>query len=198
DSALLFAGMIDARQYFDDVADPDEIAIRAIADSLFQRADWNFMRNLNPGVMMGWKPAFGFSGFGQWIGYNEAMILYLEALGTPSYAVPASAWSTWTSGYHYDTLYGQSFVTCPPLFTHQYSHCWVDFRNIADAYMRAKGHDYFENSKRATLAQRAYCIANPGAAIGYSDSLWGITAGDGPSGYTARRTPPAHNDHGTV
>src|SRR5262245_7391397 len=91
DTALLFAGMLDARQYFDDPSDTVEIAIRAIADSLFQRADWNFMRNLNPGVMMGWKPTFGFSGFGQWIGYNEAMILYLEALGTPSYAVPASA-----------------------------------------------------------------------------------------------------------
>src|SRR5256885_11319513 len=98
DSALLFAGMMDARQYFDDPADPDEIQIRLMADSLVQRADWNFFRNFNPGVMMGWKPAFGFVGFGQWIGYNEAMILYIEALGSTSYQVPASTWSTWTSG----------------------------------------------------------------------------------------------------
>jgi len=198
DTALLFAGMLDARQYFDDPSDTTEIAIRAMADSLYQRADFNFMRNFNTGIMMGWKPSFGFLGFGQWIGYNEAMILYLLALGSPSYAVPASAWSAWTSGYHYDTLYGYSFVTCPPLFTHQYSHCWVDFRNIADAYMRAKLHDYFENSRRATLAQRNYCIADPGAWVAYSDSLWGLTAGDGPTGYTARGAPPAQNDDGTI
>jgi hypothetical protein len=198
DTALLFAGMLDARQYFDNVSDTTEIAIRAMADSIYQRADFNFMRNFNTGIMMGWKPSFGFFGFGQWIGYNEAMILYLLALGSPSYAVPTSAWGAWTSGYHYDTLYGYSFVTCPPLFTHQYSHCWVDFRKIADAYMRLKGHDYFENSRRATLAQRNYCIANPGGWVAYSDSLWGLTAGDGPTGYTARGAPPAQNDDGTI
>ena len=198
DSGLLFAGMLDARQFFDDAVDTTEIAIRAMADSIEQRADWNFMRNFNPGIMMGWKPSFGFSGFGQWIGYNEAMIMYLLALGTPSYAVPASAWGTWTGGYRYQTHYGYSFVICPPLFTHQYSHCWVDFRGIADSYMRTKGHDYFENSRRATLAQRNYCIANPLGFLAYSDSLWGLTAGDGPFGYTARGAPPAQNDNGTI
>lgn len=198
DTALLFAGMLDARQFFDSPSDTTEIRIRAMADSIEQRANWNFMRNFNPGIMMGWKPSFGFLGYGQWIGYNEAMIMYLLALGTPSYAVPASAWSQWTSGYQYQTLYGYSFVTCPPLFTHQYSHCWVDFRDIADPYMRTKGHDYFENSRRATLAQRNYCIANPIGAIGYADSLWGLTAGDGPFGYTARGAPPAQNDNGTI
>ena len=198
DSALLFAGMLDARQYFDDAADTTEIAIRAMADSIYQRADFNFMRNFNTGIMMGWKPSFGFLGYGQWIGYNEAMILYILGLGSPSHAVPTSAWGAWTSGYHYDTLYGYSFVTCPPLFTHQYSHCWIDFRNIADAYMRFRGHDYFENSRRATLAQRNYCIANPLGRVGYSANLWGLTAGDGPTGYTARGAPPSQNDDGTI
>ena len=198
DSGLLFAGVMDARQYFDDPGDADEIAIRLMADSLVQRVDWNFMRNFNPGVMMGWKPSFGFLNFGQWIGYNEAMIMYLEGLGSTSYQLPASAWNTWTSGYRYNTFYGQSFVTCPPLFTHQYSHCWVDFRNIADPYMRAKGLTYFDNSRRATLAQHAYCIANPIGALGYADSLWGITAGDGPFGYAARGAPPNQNDNGTI
>ena len=198
DTALLFAGMLDARQYFDDPSDTTEIAIRAMADSIYQRADFNFMRNFNTGILMGWKPGLGFAGFGQWIGYNEAMILYILALGSPSYAVPTSAWTAWTSGYHYDTLYGYSFVTCPPLFTHQYSQCWIDFRNIADAYMRLKGHDYFEDSRRATLAQRNYCIANPSGWAGYSANLWGLTAGDGPTGYTARGAPPAQNDDGTI
>jgi hypothetical protein len=198
DTALLFAGMLDARQYFDDPSDTTEVGIRAMADSIYQRADFNFMRNFNTGILMGWKPGLGFAGYGQWIGYNEAMILYILALGSPSYAVPTSAWSAWTSGYQYNTLYGYSFVTCPPLFTHQYSHCWIDFRNIADAYMRSKGHDYFENSRRATLAQRNYCIANPGGWTGYSANLWGLTAGDGPTGYTARGAPPAQNDDGTI
>ena len=198
DSALLFAGMLDARQYFDSGSDTTEIRIRAMADSIYQRADWNFMRNFNPGIMMGWKPSFGFLGFGQWIGYNEAMILYLLALGSPSYSIPASAWGAWTSGYDYGTFYGYSFVTCPPLFTHQYSHCWVDFRDIADAYMRTKGFDYFENSRRATLAQRNYCIVNPFGMIGYSADQWGLTAGDGPFGYEARGAPPSQNDDGTI
>jgi len=198
DSALLFAGMLDARQYFDSASDTTEVAIRAMADSIYHRADWNFMRNFNPGIMMGWKPGLGFLNFGQWIGYNEAMILYVLALGSPSRPVPASAWGAWTSGYQYQTHYGYSFVICPPLFTHQYSHCWIDFREIADAYMRTRGFDYFENSRRATLAQREYCIANPLGAIGYSDSLWGLTAGDGPFGYEARGAPPAQNDDGTI
>jgi hypothetical protein len=198
DTALLFAGMLDARQYFDSASDTTEIAIRAMADSIYQRADWNFMRNFNPGIMMGWKPSFGFLGFGQWIGYNEAMVMYVLALGSPSRPVPASAWGAWTSGYDFETHYGYSFVTCPPLFTHQYSHCWIDFRDIADAYMRTKGFDYFENSRRATLAQREYCIANPLGALGYADSLWGLTAGDGPFGYEARGAPPAQNDDGTI
>jgi len=197
DTALLFAGMLDARQYFDG-ADTTETAIRAMADSIYQRADWNFMRNLNTGIMMGWKPGLGFAGFGQWIGYNEAMVMYILALGSPSHAVPVSAWGAWTSGYQFQTHYGRSFVICPPLFTHQYSHCWIDFREIADAYMRTRGFDYFENSRRATLSQRDYCIANPLGALGYSDSLWGITAGDGPFGYRARGAPPAQNDDGTI
>jgi hypothetical protein len=112
--------------------------------------------------------------------------------------VPASVWSTWTSGYQWGVQYGYQFVRFPPLFGHQYSHCWVDFREIADPYMRTRGFDYFENSRRATLAQRNYCIANPLGAIGYSDSLWGLTAGDGPFGYEARGAPPAQNDDGTI
>lgn len=197
DTALLFAGMLDARQFFDG-GDPTETQIRALADTIYRRANWNFVRNFNPGILMGWKPGTGFSGFGQWIGYNEAMILYLLALGSPTKSVPATAWDAWTSGYVWDTHYGYSYVTFPPLFGHQYSHCWVDFRNTRDAYMRARQIDYFENSRRATLAQRAYCAANPFGWSGYSDSLWGITAGDDPSGYLARGAPPAMNDNGTI
>ncbi|HNS73446.1 MAG TPA: glucoamylase family protein, partial [bacterium] len=81
---------------------------------------------------------------------------------------------------------------------HQFSHCWIDFRGIQDDYMRTKGIDYFENSRRATLAQQAYCIANPKGWKGYGEFVWGITPSDGPNGYAARGAPPAENDDGTI
>jgi hypothetical protein len=89
-------------------------------------------------------------------------------------------------------------VIFPPLFGHQYSHCWVDFRQRQDAFTRVKGITYFDNSRRATLAQRAYATANPGHWTGYSDSLWGLTASDIKNGYNARGAPPAMNDDGTI
>jgi len=102
DTALLFAGMLDARQYFDSVSDTTEIAIRAMADSIYQRCDFNFMRNFNTGIMMGWKPSFGFFGYGQWIGYNEAMILYILALGSPTHPpTGTTVWTAWTTGYSF-------------------------------------------------------------------------------------------------
>ena len=201
DTALLFAGILDCRQYFD-LSDANEIQIRALADSIYRRANWFVMRNFSAGIYMGWKPESGFNGFGKWVGYNEAMILHLLAIGAPvgSRAAPASDWSYWTSGYNWSTQYGYSYVNFPPLFGHQYSHGWIDFRGIQDAYMRLGTHniDYFENSRRATLAQQAYCIANPGHFVGYSDTLWGITASDCPTGYCARGAPPAQNDDGTI
>jgi hypothetical protein len=197
DTALLLAGILDAKQYFT-LSDPSETEIRSLADSIYRRVDWPFMQNYNPGILLGWKPGTGFLGYGQWIGYNEAMILYILALGSPTHPVAATAWNTWTSGYQWQTWYGYSYVVFPPLFGHQYSHCWIDFRDIADTYMHTKGITYFENSRRATLAQRAYCAANPGRFIGYSDTLWGLTACDGPNGYKARGAPPAQNDDGTI
>jgi hypothetical protein len=198
DTALLFAGILDAKQYFT-TDDPDEVLIRALADSIYFRADWEFMRNFGVGIRMGWKPVGGFAGYGTWIGYNEAMILYLLALGSPTHPVPTSTWQTWTGGYSWQTHYGYSFVNFPPLFGHQYSHCWVDFRNGQDLYMRGRGITYFENSRRATLAQREYCIANPGGFLGYGPNLWGLTASDGPNNtYDARGAPPAQNDNGTI
>ena len=197
DTALLFAGILDAKQYFDS-GDPDEVQIRALADSIYYRADWNFARNFNQGILMGWKPGTGFGGYGQWVGYNEAMILYLLALGSPTHPVPTTTWSKWTSNYQWQTHYGYTFLICPPLFTHQYTHCWVDFRTKQDNYTRTQGTTYFENSRRATRAQHEYCIENPAAWTGYSDSLWGLTASDDPFGYRAHGAPPAQSDNGTI
>jgi len=197
DTALLLAGILDAKQYFSS-DDPQDVEVRALADSIYYRADWEFMRNSGVGIRMGWKPGTGFAGFGTWVGYNEAMILYIIALGSPTHPVPASTWFTWTSGYNWDTQYGQTYVIFPPLFGHQYSHCWIDYRNIQDIYMRNKGITYFENSRRATLAAQAYCIDNPFGWTGYGDNVWGLTACDGPTGYAAHGAPPAQNDDGTI
>ena len=91
-----------------------------------------------------------------------------------------------------------AFVVFPPLFGHQYSHVWIDFRGIQDTYMRDKGLDYFENSRRATLANRAYAIANPYGWADYGENVWGLTASDIPSSYRARGAPPAESDDGTI
>ena len=196
DTALLLAGILYCQEYFHE-ENADEQMIRNLADSIYLRVDWNWMRNYNPNLTLGWSPESGFIN-AWWSGYNEAMILNILALGSPTHSIPASSWDAWTSGYQWETYYGYSYVTFPPLFGHQYSHCWIDFRHIQDAYMRRKGITYFENSVRATLAQRQYCIENPGNFSGYSDKIWGITACDGPNGYKARGAPPAQNDDGTI
>lgn len=196
DTALLLGGVLDARQYFDrdDLAERE---VREMADTLYARVDWSWMARGGEVLSMGWLPPSAFL-TSNWIGYNEAMILYIMAIGAETNALPASSWNRWTNGYSWATLYGQSFLRFPPLFGHQYSHCWVDFRHLADSYMLERQSTYFENSRRATLAQRAYCIANPSGRVGYSSNVWGITACDGPNGYSARGAPPAENDDGTI
>jgi hypothetical protein len=196
DTALLLAGILYSREYFSGT-DPAETEIRALADSIYYRTDWQWMRNYQPGLITQWTPEHGF-GSGWWSGYNEMMIMYILGLGSPTYPLPVSVWKAWCGGYNWSTQYGQEYVIFPPLFGHQYSHCWIDFRGIQDEYMAKKGIDYFENSRRATLAQQAYCIANPKGWNGYGEKVWGLTACDGPTGYAARGAPPAQNDDGTI
>jgi hypothetical protein len=182
DTALLLAGVLSCQQYFDR-ADPVETAIRAYADSIYRRVDWRWARARPPVVSMGWHPERGFIQ-ADWIGYNEAMVLNVLALGSPTFPIEPDAWTAWTSRYHWASFYGQEHVNFAPLFGHQYSHIWIDFRGIQDAYMRARGIDYFENSRRATLSQRAYAVDNPNGWRGYGPNLWGLTAVDGPKDTT--------------
>jgi len=198
DTTLLLAGMLYCRQYFDGT-NADETAIRTTVDAIFNRVDWNWMARGTDLVSMGWNPPGSFIS-ANWIGYSEGMILYCLGLGTATNPLPVTAWSGWTNGYTWATNYGQAFVSFPPLFGHQYSHCWIDFRHTADTYMNSHNSTYFENSRRATLAQRAYCIAvaDPLIHVGYGSNVWGLTACDGPTGYNARGAPPAENDDGTI
>jgi hypothetical protein len=185
DTALLLAGALTCRQYFDRDAAADR-EVRALADSIYRRVDWGWARNDNVLVSMGWRPEDAphqdTRGFivSQWAGYNEGMLVYLLALGSPTHPIDPVAWSQWTYTYKWDRFQGQEFVQFAPLFGHQYTHLWVDFRGIRDAYMREKGIDYFENSRRATLSHRTYAITNPGQWRGYGPDAWGLTASDGP------------------
>lgn len=150
DTALLLMGARFAAMYFNQ-PHPEEEEIRNLAQMLTERVDWRWMQPRAPRIAMGWKPEEGFLA-ADWHGYNEAMIVYLLALGSSTHPVGAEAWQAWTSTYSWGSFYGVEYVGFGPLFGHQYSHIWVDFRGIADAFMRGKGIDYFENSRRAVLA----------------------------------------------
>jgi len=178
DTGLLMAGVLSVMSYFDS-NDATEIAIREVAEKLYRRVEWDWFQNPNKNLSMGYHPENGFIK-AEWIGYNEAMVLLIMAIGSPTHPIDASAWQRWCKPYKWDTFYGQEHVNFDPLFGHQYSQMYIDFKGIQDSFMRAKGIDYFDNSRRATLANRAYCIANPQKYKNYSANEWGLTACDGP------------------
>lgn len=178
DTALLMAGVLFAQSYYTR-SDPVEVSIRAFADSLYRRVDWAWATHRSPRVVMGWNPENGMLA-SDWRGYNEAMLMYILGLGSPTFPLTPDAWSVWSSTNAWLTYKGQQHTNFSPLFGHQYSHVWIDFRAITDEYSRAKGIDWFENSRRATFAQRAYAIENPRHFAGYSKDVWGFTASDGP------------------
>lgn len=187
DTALFLMGALFAQSYFDRDT-PAETEIRDLAEKLVTRVDWRWtLRESTRAVTMGYRPEKGGWGKAQWDGYNEGAIIYLLALGSPTHALGRDSWTQgWGSTLDADwgTLFGQQHVSFPPLFGHQYSHAWIDFRGIRDDYIRAKGIDWFENSRRATLAQYAYAQANPGGWTGYGGNLWGWSASDGPGSFT--------------
>ena len=180
DTTLLLAGALFCQSYFDG-ADPKEARIRELAEELYQRADWTYFLTRPPLVSMSWRPEPDrlFSR-ADWRGLNEAAILYVLALASPSHPIDEAAWTAWADTYKWESFYGYEHLNFPPMFGHQYSHIWIDFRGIQDPYLREKGIDLFENSRRATLAQRAYAIDNPMEWRGYGENVWGLTACDGP------------------
>jgi hypothetical protein len=185
DTALLLGGALACRSYFDR-ADAADREVRALADSIYRRVDWSWARDGDVLVNMGWRPepashqnARGFI-VSKWTGYDEGMLLYVLALGSPTHPVDPAAWSRWTATYKWDRFQGQEFVQFAPLFGHQYSHVWIDYRGIRDEYMRGRGIDYFENSRRATLSHRTYATDNPQRWSGYGPDAWGLSASDGP------------------
>ncbi len=206
DTACLLAGALVAGAYFDQRTDAER-EIGTLATALYQRANWTWARNGESTVTHGWTPEKGFIPY-RWSGYSEALFLYVLGLGSPTHPLPATSYSAWTATYEWRTIYDCELVPAGPLFIHQFSHLFLDLRGIADAFMAAKGIDYFENSRRATYVQQEYAIRNPRGFVGYGDRLWGITACEGPGpatrqiadrqrefwGYLARGVPDGPDD----
>jgi hypothetical protein len=178
DTAILIAGVLTSGRYFSAAVD-DEPEIREIAGFLYERIDWPWATAGGAVVRMGWKAGAGFLSYG-WQGYSEALLLYVLGLGSPTHPLPAQSYGAWTASYQWENLYDIDFLFASPLFIHQLSHLWIDFRGIQDDFMREKRSDYFENSRRATVVQQQYALRNPLWFKGYGDNCWGITAGLGP------------------
>jgi hypothetical protein len=184
DSTYVIAGALTAAAYFDRDTDAER-EIRDLAEELYRRVDWQWAQNAGDTVTHGWKPEDGFIKY-RWEGYSEALILYVLALASPTYPIAEASYEAWTRTYEWRSLYGYEYVHAGPLFIHQLSHMWIDFRDIQDDYMRQKEIDYFENSRRATYVQQQYAIRNPRGFKGYGEFIWGLTASDGPGPATKK------------
>ena len=184
DTTILLMGALFAAEYFNR-SDAAEQEIRKLAAALYARADWNFFRSDGrAAISMGWHPGGGLIP-ANWVGFNEGMFVNILALGSPTHPGPDNLWQEWTASYP-KFWRGEGptrRVAFAPLMPGQYSHIFIDFRGIRDAVMRDAGFDYFENSRRETYANRAYCIANPMGWQGYSDRMWGLAACDGPGNF---------------
>lgn len=183
DTVLLLAGVLFAARYYN-WDHPGEAEIRRLAQDINDRVDWPWMLGKGPLVSMGWTPEQGFIE-SQWDRFNEATLLYLLAIGSPTHPIDPAVWHVWTANFAYSwgDHWGERHLAFPPLFGHQFSHLWVDFRGIRDPWLRSHDLDLFENSRRATRAQRNYAIANPGGWRGYGADCWGLTACDGPGDF---------------
>ncbi len=209
DTALLIVGMLTAASYFSG-ATPAETELRRLANTPYERVDWNWAEHDDDAVALGWKPECGFLNYG-WQGYNEALVLYALGMGSTTHPLTGASFDAWTVTYQWENLYGIDYLYAGPLFVHEFSHAWIDFRGIRDRFMREKNCDYFENSLRAAQVQRQYAIRNPHGFAGYGQDCWGLSAGDGPSveprlvagrrqafyGYAARGVPWGPDD-GTI
>jgi len=190
DTTIFLAGALFAGQYFKGTE------IETIADELYRAADWIWMSNGNKFVNMSWKPESQFGLF-YWDSFDEGILLDVLAIGSPTHTKNSNCWSDMARPV--DTYDVYTLIYCSPnnpLFVHQYPHIWIDFRRKEYA-----STDYFENSRKATLANRQFCIDHQGDYATYSPTCWGLTSGDDPDGgYTAYGAPPGGggNVDGTV
>lgn len=208
DSAILIAGMLAAAAFYQEDR-PGEVEIGRLANKLYQKVNWQWALDGGSTVSHGWRPESGFLPY-RWQGYDEALLLHILGLGSPTFPLPISSYQAWTSTFRWITSYGIPYLFAGPLFIHHFSQIWIDFRDIQDQFTRQHQIDYFENSRRAAYVHRQYCIENPKGFIGYGENFWGITASEGPAmgadpveidgriyyGYQARGVPGP--DDGTL
>jgi hypothetical protein len=178
DTAILLCGILMCRAYFQDNT------ITALANQIYGAINWSWMLNGGTTLSQGWLPENGFLPT-RWDSYCELMMLYLLAIGAPAYAIPASSWNAFARPtFTYD---GLTYITSnAPLYTHQYSHAWIDFRNKHDAYA-----NYFQNSVTATAAHKLFCVSLASEFSDYGENFWGISSSDSVNGYVAWGGPPA-------
>src|ERR1700704_4212108 len=178
DTAILLCGILNCRQHF------ENSEIRQLSRDIFGRVDWTWLSEDTTLFPHGWLPEVGFLPF-RWDYYSELMMMYLLGLGSSSHPLKVQTWDAWKRNtFEYDGLrYIGSFA---PLFVHQYSQAFFDFRGKRDRYT-----DYFQNSAIATDVHRRVCIELGKQFPDYSDDLWGITASDSETGYVVWGGPPA-------
>jgi hypothetical protein len=179
DTSILLCGVLACRQYFQDAQ------IQSLATQIYNRVNWPWMLNGGATFSQGWTPENGFI-TARWDTYSELLMLYLLAIGSTTNPVPASSWDAFARPTL--TYQGLTYITnlSAPLFIHQYSHAWIDFRNKSDKY-----GNYFNNSVTATEAHKLFCLSLQSQFSDYQSNLWGITASDSANGYVVWGGPPA-------
>jgi len=181
DTALLLAGILTTRRYF-----RQDREIVRLATKIYQRVNFQWMLDNHPLILShGWRPENGFIK-NRWDTYCELMILYVLAIGSPTYPISKASWYAWTRPLI--TYAGRTYITGGPLFIHQYSHAWIDFRGRKEK--QSPFTDFFKNSVDAVYAHRAFCVDLAKDFPGYSENIWGITASDSQKGYLAWGGPP--------
>ena len=177
DTTILLCGVVMAREYFDN----DKIT--ALANAIYRRINWRWMLNGGTTFALGWTPEYKFIG-SRWDVYCELMMMYLLAIGAPAYSINPQSWNDFSRPTM--EFEGYSYISAAdPLFVHQYSHAWFDFRNVRDQYA-----NYFQNSAIATYAHKLFCQSIRWRFPDYNENTWGITASDSRWGYQAWGGPP--------
>lgn len=177
DTCLLLCGALTCRGFFDD------LEIKQLATALYERADWNWMLHNAQTLSMGWEPELGFLK-ARWDSYSELMMMYLLGMASPTHPLPPSTWNSWQRPqFEFDQI---AYIGAhAPIFAHQYSHAWFNFRGIHDKY-----GDYFANSIVASKIHKIWCLELVDRFPDYTENLWGVSASDSEHGYTAWGGPP--------
>ena len=187
DTALLLCGILHARDFL------NSSRADALARTIYDRVNWEWMMNGGPTLAMGWTPEDNFIQY-RWSSYCESTLMYMMAIGSPTHPIAPEAWDKVErnpinyGGVRFITSYGAIFI-------HQYAHLWADLRGVKDRHT-----NYFQNSIAATRAHKTFCMQQHGKYGWVDESCWGYSAADNRhGGYTVWAGPPSmNNPEGTL